>query len=511
MPTRRSLRLSAVLTAIVVLAGVLTGVAAPACADNAPIAPTLSVQRIDEHLTLTWDATAGSSADAWYEVEYRNAGSETFSVGTSLTTMDLSGLRDSYSYTFRIRAYNADGMGAWSNDFTFSQLDVPWVSATLTVSGAEHFLLSWDVSTGPAGVMSFDVDVQSAPGQPFVRTSVGSETRSVTVSGKKGELAVVRVRGLSIYGAGEWSEVSAQAVGTPGQVTWVSTWASTGAVGVSWGSPTSNGEAITNYIVTWCTAESVCTTSIEPNTSGATIPASGTMSVTVAAFNKYGAGEASYPVTVSPFVVPSAPLLPPPATQGTTVTPSRTIKTKTPTTTLTSMEETVQVVKKTFLVKAPMLVAGKKSMIAVSGLAANETFSVTLTAGSATATLASGTANKNGVANLIVTVPAGLAAGKYKLAAVSSTTRKGSVTVTVLPSSAKLSVKAKKSGKKVTVTVKKLAPRESVVVTINGKRVSPYGATASAKGVYKLVVTSKGKKVVVVGAAKTRSGSVRVT
>ncbi|MCW5953309.1 MAG: hypothetical protein KIT69_13730, partial [Propionibacteriaceae bacterium] len=153
---------------------------------------------------------------------------------------------------------------------------------------------------------------------------------------------------------------------------------------------------------------------------------------------------------------------------------------------------------------------GGKLAVKATGLAAGETYTVTVSG----IKVASGKASSAGAVSASVTVPKVLGTGSHVVAVTGSTDdRAGTASAKLVPAKQKLTVKATarvKRGKKVTVKVTKLGAHEQVTIKIGTTKVTK---TASGKGTLsvKVTVPKKAKtgktKVTVTGVTAGRTGS----
>lgn len=177
---------------------------------------------------------------------------------------------------------------------------------------------------------------------------------------------------------------------------------------------------------------------------------------------------------------------------------------------------TVQREPKVLTLVAPSAPAavGTKVAMKVSGLDAGEPFAIL----GDSKVLATGTANAQGKATPLVTMPKIPDATLALILVGSNETRSGTGAVNVVAAKKAFSVTTNKKsyhyGQKATITVKKLAPGEKVSITFRGKTVTSAKAVASSKGTYVIKVSvgsSKGTKTITVtGASKTRAGLTKV-
>ncbi|MCW5954303.1 MAG: hypothetical protein KIT69_18795, partial [Propionibacteriaceae bacterium] len=154
--------------------------------------------------------------------------------------------------------------------------------------------------------------------------------------------------------------------------------------------------------------------------------------------------------------------------------------------------------------------AGKKLSVKATGLAAGETYTITVSGIQA----ATGKASSTGVVSASITVPKVLGSGSHTVAVTGATNdRIGAGTAKLVAATKKLTVKATskvKRGKKVTVTTSGLGAYEPVTIKVGSTKVTK---TASSKGTVsvKVTVPKKAKtgktKVTITGVTAGRTGA----
>lgn len=155
------------------------------------------------------------------------------------------------------------------------------------------------------------------------------------------------------------------------------------------------------------------------------------------------------------------------------------------------------------------VVRGRKVVVKAAGLAPREPYRVRV----AGRTVRTGKASAAGRVTVRVTVPRSVKQGTRRLTVVGSKNiRLGTRTLVVVKPrfSATVRTRSVRAGRTQVIRLKGLLPGETVVVRVNGKRVSPKGAKANRKGVYRLrtsVGRAPGRKVVKATSVKGRSGS----
>jgi titin len=295
-----------------------------------PSAPTItSVAAGDQRLSVAFTAgAAGDRTITRYQYTTDDGATWVDALGTS-SPIVLTGLTNGTTYSVKLRAVSAAGVGAASNAGSGKPVGYPSVPGNITATGASgSIVVNWTPADANGGV------IQSYTATAFNAAAGGSTVQSCTTS--TGTATTCTITGLSngttyyisvqtLTTGGLYSERSdprvAVAPGTvPGAPTAVGAIAGNGSATVSWSAPASAGStAISGYQV-FCSAGGgsfvACGTATGTSTTvtGLTNGVSYTFRVAARNASGYGAQSAS-----SNAVTPAAPGIAP--TFG---TPSRT-------------------------------------------------------------------------------------------------------------------------------------------------------------------------------------------
>ena len=219
----------------------------------------------DKQARLTWNAPAsnGGLAVIDYVVEVRAAGAATwttFADGVSAaTSATVTGLTNGVTYTFRVTAKNSFGSSAASAESVpVVVLGLPGVpSAPVATAGVRAEVhLAWTAPTETGGVALTDYRIEYRRNTDTVWTShphTASPAAGIVINGlSTGSTYVFRVSAVNSLGAGLASAISnaVTVIAAPTQPTNVVARAGDKVVNLSWIAPaTSNGSAITDYVI----------------------------------------------------------------------------------------------------------------------------------------------------------------------------------------------------------------------------------------------------------------------
>ncbi len=180
-----------------------------------PDAPTgLSATVSDQEVDLIWTAPAsnGGATILRYEYELDFSGTWTSTGGTA-TSYTVTGLTNSQTYTFRVRAVNRVGAGAASGSQSAtptSTVVAPDTPTDLSATpGNRQVMLSWVQPSGGAALTHYEYE-QDGSGTWI---STGSKAPSYTVTGlTNGQTYTFRVRAVNSAGP---SAASGSSTATP--------------------------------------------------------------------------------------------------------------------------------------------------------------------------------------------------------------------------------------------------------------------------------------------------------
>jgi hypothetical protein len=169
--------------------------------------------------TVAWTAPASDGGDAitGYVVEVAGAGGtpigEPRAVAAGATQLRVTGLTNGTAYTFRVRAVNSVGEGAWSASSAPVTPEAPAPTTpgvptgTKAVAGNTSATVSWTppASDGDSPITSYDIAVITSAGNRTV-TGVPASATSHTVTGlTNGASYTFRVRARNAAGIGTYS------------------------------------------------------------------------------------------------------------------------------------------------------------------------------------------------------------------------------------------------------------------------------------------------------------------
>jgi titin len=292
-----------------------------------PNAPTsLAVTPANGGAALAWVApvTTGGSVITGYRIEQSSDNGATWSVTVSdtmstSTTSTVSGLTNGTSYLFRVRAINANGVGAASTPASVIPAGLPGAPTALnTTPGDGSVVLTFTAPVNDGGnpIVGYRVET-STDGVNFSVAVPNSNTvvPAVAVTGlTNGTTYSFRVSAVNTIGHGAASTtVQSTPATVPNAPVVTATVSGNAQVTVTWNAPTSNGgSAVSSYAVdrstdgiNWVPAASVSASTTSSTITGL---ANGTMYLfRVSASNGVGASVSSTPVAGLPAGVPSVP------------------------------------------------------------------------------------------------------------------------------------------------------------------------------------------------------------
>jgi titin len=279
-----------------------------------PDAPTgLSATPASGQATLAWTPPADNGGDAIirYDIEYTPAGGAAQTTTASASPKVVTGLTNGTSHSFRVRAVNSVGNGAYTSPVVATVAGVPdavsGVSVTVASGSAS---VSWSTpNSNGATITNYTVEFTPSGGSPQTRTATQSP---LSITGLvNGTTYSFRVRANNVIGNGEYSSsASATVAGTPGAPTSLAGVANApNQIALSWTAPADTGGlAITGYRITR-------NGSVTLDVSGTTatvgaLQAGTSYSFTVAAQNSLGYGTPSAAINVTAAAAPQTPAAP---------------------------------------------------------------------------------------------------------------------------------------------------------------------------------------------------------
>jgi RHS repeat-associated protein len=287
-----------------------------------PAAPTgLTVTATtDASVSLSWTAPSGTVSG--YNV-YENGSSSPVTSSTT-TSVSVTGLSASMTYSFTVEATNAGGSSTPSAPVSATTAPPPPAAPTgLTVTGttSSSVSLSWTAPSGP--VSGYDVyeitETIIGPVEEQLASFPGTGTTATVTGLSKSTSYTLNVAAYNVSGTGAYSTTVTARTGStspPGAPTGLKvTGTTSSSVSLSWTAPSGT---VTGYYVYENGGASSVATSTSTSVTITGLTASTTYTFTVAAYNSGGTGTQSSSVSATTSAPPAAPAAP----TGLTVTGS---------------------------------------------------------------------------------------------------------------------------------------------------------------------------------------------
>jgi hypothetical protein len=168
-------------------------------------ATTVSLNQID----LSW--SDNSTDETGFKIERSTDGTtfaEVASVGANVTTYSDTGLTESTTYYYRVRAHNTGGDSDYSNTASTTTIPAAPTNLAATAASLNQIDLSWsDNSTGETG---FKIERSTDAGIIF--TEIGTVGANVTTYADTGLTPATpysyRVRASSVVGDSDYSNTA---------------------------------------------------------------------------------------------------------------------------------------------------------------------------------------------------------------------------------------------------------------------------------------------------------------
>ena len=289
-----------------------------------PAKPTgLTATAGDRRALLEWTALGGSTITHW-QYSYKTTGgygdwTDIDGSGATTTAYTVTGLTNGTAHTFKVRAVNASGNGAASDEATAIPLAVPAKPTGLTaVAGAGEVLLSWNDPSDTA-ITGWEYNRRPAGGEfeadwTFILGS-GAATTSHTVTLLEiGASYAFKLRAVNASGVGaESDEATVTLPAVPAKPTGFAATAGDGQVSLSWTDP--GNSTISGWQYSYRTEDGSYSSWTDIANSGAdtaghtvTGLAAGTPHYfRIRATNSSGEGVESDEAAATPFAVPAKP------------------------------------------------------------------------------------------------------------------------------------------------------------------------------------------------------------
>ena len=291
-------------------------------------APTIGTATAgDARATVSWTApgsTGGSPITGYVVTPFVAGAAQTPQIFNSpATTQTITGLTNGTTYTFKVAAVNALGVGnqsAGSNAVTPATVPGPPVIGSVA-AGDARATLTWTapVSDGGSPITGYVV-TPSMAGMPLDPRTFTSTATSQTITGlDNGTAYTFKVAATNARGTGASSLASPEVtpIGVPGSPSVTSVTAGNARATLTWTAPTSSGGSpITGYVVTpYLGTTPEAPTYFESTATTQTVTGLTNGSAyrfRVAAANALGTGLPSwYSDEVIPATVPGAPVIGP--------------------------------------------------------------------------------------------------------------------------------------------------------------------------------------------------------
>ena len=296
----------------------------PGVAADAP--SSLTAQSGDSQVDLSWVAptNTGGLAINSYLIEESTDGtnwSVAASTDGSTTSVNLQGLKNFTSYTFRVSAITNFGKGQSATlSATATVLPSAPLSLHVVSTGSQTVTIGWALPTDASAgqITGFKVE-QSVDGNTWTQVANASGTSlTATLTGlTNGTTYEIRVSPISGAGQGASSVILAAPGAVPGQVTGLTATPGDKKVVLTFTTPTNNGGySIDYYYVEVAKSPNGPWTVANPNTGSSitsvTIPSlvdGTTYYFRVSAVNQVGQGQASAAVGATPQPAAPAPIV----------------------------------------------------------------------------------------------------------------------------------------------------------------------------------------------------------
>jgi predicted phage tail protein len=251
--------------------------AVPRTVPSTPRSPVATPGNKTVKLTWLRPASNGGATIDKYRVQRAVAGGSWKTIAHPTTrTYTATALANGTKYSFRIRAHNAAGYGAFSTRVSAVPRTVPSVPRSPKATpGIASVTVSWQqpLRTGGATVGYYQVERRTEGTSQWA--SIGSpQGTSIVVSGTNGTTYSFRIRAHNVAGFSPWSTLVGATAGAPTAPLSPSVIALNGSVELHWLQPSSSGGAAIGYYAVQqsTTGTSGWTTIDSPTTLGYTVP-----------------------------------------------------------------------------------------------------------------------------------------------------------------------------------------------------------------------------------------------
>ena len=269
---------------------------------------------------LTWIAPSqNGSPITSYKVTVSEVGSNVFTTFPNLSTetsTTITGLTNGKTYSFKVAAINAIGIGKESTPVAATPNDRVPISITNFRANAENgqVTLTWSITPSDLQKISgYRIREYQYGSDSFITHPVTGKATSATITGLKNGIPYgFSIIPVSPDGIGTTSKIiystpmAIQTIkGAPNVITTLAGTSGDGKVNLSWIAPQNNGSPISGYnIIQFMAGSNSFTTFPKPSTSTSAVMTGLTNGVTysfkVVAVNSFGEGPESNTVVVTP-------------------------------------------------------------------------------------------------------------------------------------------------------------------------------------------------------------------
>ena len=202
---------------------------------------------------LSWTAPFnGGSSITYYTIDTSNNAIADISANATATSRTITGLTNGTTYTFRIKANNANGSGTYSdfsNEITPSTIPgIPTISSL--VEGNTEATLTWTApSNGGSSILYYSIDCSDSRIADI--SANGSATSQIVTDLSNGNTYSFRLKAINRNGEGTYSSFSSSVVPStvPEIPTITDLTGGNNQATLTWTAPYNGGSAILHYII----------------------------------------------------------------------------------------------------------------------------------------------------------------------------------------------------------------------------------------------------------------------
>lgn len=267
----------------------------------------------DQQANVSWiAANANGSALTKYQVQAQEDASKTCEATPPALTCSVTGLTNGSTYTFRVRAINANGAGAWTAGNAVVPKAVPTAPLSpVATRGDQKASVSWQVpaNNGGQAIASYVVTAVGNPGKTCTVVAPGLSCDVLGLTNGTAYSFTVVAKNSAGDSPASVATATVTPAGLPSAVGNPSASTADGQSVVSWTAASDNGSAITKYVVAAMEDPAKACEATAPALS-CTVPGltnGSTYTFRVSAVNGVGTGVGTNATAVAPKGVPAAP------------------------------------------------------------------------------------------------------------------------------------------------------------------------------------------------------------